>query len=256
MPRRRNLSYVLAFALALSCGGSGAARAQTPTMPIPPGTCDLPASGPPGEPTLPHVAEALRGAGPLDVLAVGSGTMANPQLKPEEEFPARTAQALRAERPGLDVHVTVEARRGATAVDMLASLHKALAAHPYRLVLWQTGSVEQLRASPPDELARTLLDGANQAAAAGADLVLIDPQYAAEMPTPADPAAYQAAFASVAGQRGVVLLSRYALMQDWARSGRLDLGHVKRGDRHRTLTLLHACLGRALGAAILDGAAG
>ena len=38
---------------------------------------------------------ALRGAAPLDVLAVGSGTMANPRLKPDEAFPGRTAQALR-----------------------------------------------------------------------------------------------------------------------------------------------------------------
>ncbi len=239
------------MALAFSAATLSSAHAQ----PIPPGTCDLPAATTPASPpTLPHVADALRGTGPLDVLAVGSGTMANPRLKPDEAFPGRTAQALRVARPGLDVRVTVEAKRGATAVDMLATLRKALAAHPYRLVLWQTGSVERMRASPPAELARTLADGAKQAEAAGADLVLIDPQYAAELPTPTDPAPYQAAFAAVAGQPGVALLSRYALMQDWARSGALDLGHVKRVDRHRTLVLLHACLGRALGAAILDGA--
>ena len=239
------------MALALGAFTFGPSRAQ----PIPPGTCDLPAAAAPATPpTLPHVADALRGTGPLDVLAVGSGTMANPRLKPDEAFPARTAQALRVARPGLDVRVTVEARRGATAVDMLATLRKALAAHSYQLVLWQTGSVERLRASPPADLARTLADGVKQTEAAGADLVLIDPQYAAELPTPTDPAPYQAAFASVAGQPDVALLSRYALMQDWARAGTLDLVHVKRADRHRTLVLLHACLGRALGAAILDGA--
>lgn len=243
--------HALIAALAIGSVLAGASHAQT----IPPGTCDLPAAAATASPpSLPHVAAALRGGGPLDVLAIGSGTMANPRLKPDEAFPGRTAQALRTERPGLDVRVAVDAKRGATAVDMLATLRKALAAHQYRLVLWQTGSVEQLRASPPGELARTLADGAKQTGAAGADLVLIDPQYAAELPTATDPAPYQAAFASVAGQPGVALLSRYALMQDWARSGALDLGHVKRVDRRRTLLLLHACLGRALGAAILDGA--
>ncbi len=223
--------------------------------PIPPGTCDVPApvtDGP--HASLPHVAASLSGGGPLDILAVGSGTMSNPRLRPDEAFPARTAQMLRDAKPGLDAHVTVEARRGESAADMLTALRHALAAHPYRLVLWQTGSVEELRGTAPGELEKTLADGADATAAAGADLVLIDPQYATELATVADPAAYRAAFAQAATRPGVALLSRYALMQNWAKAGRLDLEHVKEKDRHRTLALLHACIARALGAAILDGA--
>jgi len=245
--------WVIALALGLA-PASFAQPAPAPMPPIPAGTCDvptMPANGP--HVSLPQVAAALSNGGPLDILAIGSGTMANPRLHPDEAFPARTAQVLRDARPGLDAHVTVEARRGQSAADMLTALRRALAAHPYRLVLWQTGSVEELRGTAPAELERTLDRGADATRDAGADLVLIDPQYATELATVADPAAYRAAFAHTATRPGVALLSRYALMQDWAKTGQLDLEHVKVKDRHRTLALLHACIARALGAAILDG---
>ncbi len=228
---------------------------------------------------LPRVAAALKPGGTLDVLTVGSATVFSPieSLQPgtvtgqalgigsgprvgslsnvsDAAFPLQMAQALRQAVPGVTVNVTVRGGRGFTATDMLDLLRKELAAHHYQLVIWQTGTVEAVRNMPSGDFYQTLADGSAAIADAGADLVLVDPQFSRFLHANADLDPYAQAMQQIAAQPGVVLFRRFELMRYWANEGTIDLERTPKAQRLSTVEALHACLGAKLAQLVAGGA--
>ncbi len=224
---------------------------------------------------LVHVSEQLKAAKHLDVLAIGSATMFGPEasLAPgtltsqsfgtlvnpvapavatlsqpasERAFPLQMAKQLRTLVPGLNVDVTVRGGRGMLASEMLELLRKELVAKHYDLVIWQTGTVEAVRNLPPGEFGQTLSEGAQAVLDAGADLVLVDPQYSRFLQTNSNIEPYFQALQQVSAMPGVILFRRFDLMRGWANEGGIDLERTGRSDREMAVVTLHACLGRHL----------
>lgn len=213
---------------------------------------------------LSHVAAVLHPGGTLPVLAVGSATVFGPQVTVSPDaahprhaasppaavsqtgFPWQMAHALEAAITGLHVPVTVIGGRGLSADIMLARMRAELTRHQYRLVIWQTGTVEAADLAPPDAFYATLTDGAAAAAAAGADLVLVDPQWSRFLEANANLAPYLSAMQAASALPGVVLFHRYDIMRGWAESAAIDLEETPKQDRTAAAVRLHACLGRAL----------
>jgi hypothetical protein len=236
---------------------------------------------------LPQVAPVLKSGGLLRVLAVGSATMFGPdaslmpgtltsqaltrQTNPpgapavppatavqpvatESAFPQQMALALQAAVPGLKVEVVSRGGRGLGATEMLALIRKELATAPFQLVLWQTGTVEAVRNSPPGEFAQVLSDGAEAVDAANANLLLIDPQYSRFLQTNSDLDPYTQALQQTASMPGVMMFHRYELMRTWVTEGQIDLERTPKTDRRKTVELLHRCLGQHLARMVLAGA--
>ena len=232
---------------------------------------------------LPHVGDALQPGRTLRILAVGSATMFGPEasLAPgtltsqalgtskspappqqftqdasEHSFPRRMAEGLRNAVPGASVQVVVRGGRGLLATDMLVILRDELkaAAIKYDMVIWQTGTVEAVRNLPPGEFAQTLLDGAETVRDAGADLILVDPQFSRFLQTNANLEPYTQALVQVAAMPGVVLFRRYDLMRSWVNDGQIDLERTNRTERKKTVETLHACLGQHLARLVLESA--
>lgn len=224
---------------------------------------------------MPHLAAALSAGQRLDVLTVGSATVFNPEANPapgtvnsrvlglsqpadaasvkppspdvsERAFPLQMAAALRAAVPGADVRVTVRGGRGMSAADMLDVLRAELAARPYQLVIWQTGTVEAVRNLPPADFAQVLSDGAALVQDAGADLVLVDPQFSRFLQTNANLEPYAQALQQVASMPGVLLFHRYDLMRTWVNEGQIDLERTPKAERQKAVEALHLCLGAHL----------
>jgi len=266
---------IFAIAAVLLVGPAYAA-ASTDTCPAADGTASNVAS-------LPHVAEALQPGKKLTVLAIGSATMFGPeasqgrgtltsqvlgagpgpvgtpgqtfaQQPSEQAFPLQMAKQLRAMVPGADVQVVVRGGRGLLATEMLALLRKELAATHYDLVIWQTGTVEAVRNLVPSEFGQTLADGAEATQAAGADLMLVDPQFSRFLQANSNLDPYLQALQQVAAMPGVVLFHRFDLMRGWANDGQIDLEHTARSDRQKAIETLHACLGRSLARLVLASA--
>ena len=212
---------------------------------------------------LPHAQGALRPGGSLLVLAIGAASAgatnaaagaaavpANPA-----SLPVQVAHALEAAVHGLHVPVTMLGGHGLTAGQMLQLLQAELPRKPYRLVLWQTGTVEAVDDMPPGDFYQALADGAAAAAAAGADLVLIDPQYSRFLEGNANLEPYLQAMQAAGTLPGVMLFHRFDTMRSWAEAGALDLEYTAKADRPAVAARLHACLGQAL-ARMLVGAGG
>ena len=220
---------------------------------------------------LPHVAAVLKTGGKLDVLTVGSATVFSPMesLRPgtvtgqalglagephpgalpnpsEAAFPLQMAQALRQAVPGLEVNVTVKGGRGVTAADMLALIRTETTAHHYQLVIWQTGTVEAVHNMPARAFYDTLSEGATAVSDAGADLVLVDPQFSRFLRANADLDPYAKSMGMIAAQPGALLFHRFELMRYWANEGQIDLERTPKGQRLKAVEALHNCLGLSL----------
>ena len=231
--------------------------------------------------SLPMVAKTLQPGAVLKVLAVGSATMFGPDaslapgtitsqslgnLSPpspakaltgpasDRAFPLQMAKALQGIVPGLEVDVTVRGGRSLLATDMLEIIRTELEANHYDLVVWQTGTVEAVRNIPPGEFGQTLSDGAEAIASAGANLVLVDPQFSRFLQTNSNLEPYEQGLQQVAAMPGVVLFRRYDLMHGWANDSQIDLERTPRSERQKVIETLHACLGKHLARLVLDSA--
>ena len=234
------LGLVLATLLA-----HGAVAAESP----PP--CDVPADLVAPAHRLARLDHTLEPGGRLEVLALGSGSLLGLRGGLDGSVPEYMVESLRATAPGATVHLTLHGARAATAAEMLVAMRKELAAHPYQLVLWQTGTVEAVRKVPPAQFHDTLTEGAVAAAAAGADLVLIDVPFSRLLEDHSDLQPYRAVIQDLSGQGDVALFRRYDLMRHWAESGAIDVEAAARGERNRVAERLRACLGQALARLVL-----
>jgi hypothetical protein len=192
----------------------------------------------------------------LHILAVGSATMRPPGRAPAGTgFARRMTDALSAAWPGAEISIEVEGRKGITAAEQLALIRSALAQGGYQLVIWQTGTVDALRKTAPEQFAATLAEGAALAASAGADLVLVDQQFSRMLEESADLAPYQQALRATATGPGRLLFRRYDLMREWVNTGVIDLERASPTTRLSLAESLHRCLGHALATLVINGVA-
>ena len=233
--------------------------AAAPVSPVPAVVCPSSEAG--GDAVaVPHLAAALKPGGMLALLAIGSANAPEPAAGAAPAAPTalpwQVARALESAVRGLHVSVTMLGGHGLTAGQMLDRLQAELPRKAYRLVLWQTGTVEAVDDMPPEEFYQALADGAAAAQAAGADLVLIDPQYSRFLEGNANLAPYFQALQAAGTLPGVMLFHRFDTMHDWVEAGAFDLERTARADRPAVAARLHACLARVLARMLVAGGAG
>ena len=272
---RSLLRHALSLGLLLSPLAAQAGTARDP--------CQAPDDVAGAVAALPKVAAVLKPGNTLHILGIGSATMfgpdasltpgtltsqaatpaapiAPPAARPiaaeasDKAFPKQMAKALQAAVPGIQVDITIRGGRGMTAAEMLPLLKHELAGNHYQLVLWQTGTVEAVRNSPPGDFAQVLADGAEAIETAGANLVLVDSQYSRFLQTNSNLDPYTQALQQIASMPGVMLFHRFDLMRAWATDGQIDLERTPKPDRKRVADVLHACIGAHLARVVLAGA--
>jgi acyl-CoA thioesterase I len=212
----------------------------------------------PSAEALPRVAGVLHPGATLDVLVVGTAQdPGHPTSMVATSgivgYPWKMAEAVEAAVPGLKVNLTVRGRHGAAAGEVAELIRDEVGTGPYKLVLWQTGTVEAVGNVSPDDFTQALVEGVDAATSKGADIVLVGPKYSRFLEAHADVEPYERALEQVAGVRNVALLPRYDLMRRWADAGQIDLERADVAERRPTLQLLHTCLGDYLARMVLAG---
>jgi acyl-CoA thioesterase I len=222
----------------------------------PPDPCAAPADFTTPEAPLLRFAAAIKSRGPVNVLAIGSAATVGDALGggPHGAFPDRMVDALQAALPKVTFRLILRGGRGMSAADMLPLLETAVASQHVALVLWQTGTVEAVRGEDPDVMLAALQEGVQHARDAGADVVLIDPQFSRFLRANTDLDPYETALQQVAVLPGVVLFHRFDVMKNWAEDGTIDLERVSLHERAREMALLNSCLGSTLARFVLTGA--
>lgn len=205
---------------------------------------------------LPQIADAIASGKPVPVLAVGSATTVGDHAEGGQivSFPQRMLTVLTAALPQAKFDLTVAGKRGLSAEEMLTLLKTALRERRYALVLWQTGTVEAVRRLRPDAFAAALEAGGKAVADAGADLILIDPQFSRFLRSHADLDTYENAIQRAGARDGALLFRRFDLTRAWVLDGRIDPEHAAKTTRIEAATTLNRCVGEVLAAFVLNGA--
>jgi len=128
-----------------------------------------------------------------------------------------------------------------------------LAARP-QLVLWQIGTNSVLRDHPLNPHAVQLHEGIEQLKAAGADVVLIDPQFAPAVLAKSETPGMVRQIALAAKEADVGLFQRFAVMREWHDGQHLPFDTFVSPDHLHMNDWSYACLAKLLGGAIAEAA--
>jgi acyl-CoA thioesterase I len=204
---------------------------------------------------LVHTMRRLANGQPLTIVAIGSSSTAGAGASsPAATYPSRLAVELRARFPGREITVLNRGVNGEETNNMMARFEAdVLAAHP-QLVLWQIGTNSVLRDHPLNPHAVELHDGIEELKAAGADVVLIDPQFAPAVLAKSETQGMVEQIALAAKQENVGLFQRFAVMRDWHDVQHLSFDAFVSPDHLHMNDWSYACLAKLLGGAIAEAA--
>jgi lysophospholipase L1-like esterase len=179
--------------------------------------CRAPKGGAKSFGSLPHVAAKLVAGKPVLIVAFGSSsTQGFGSTAPEFTYPNRLAAQLRRHYPGADITVLNRGKGGEDAPEMMKRLQTEVIDVKPDLVIWQVGTNAVLRNLDPAETAKIVEEGVGLIQAAGADLVLVDPQYSPAVNAKAENASRMVKLLGrVAELRHVGFFPRFEVMRDW-----------------------------------------
>jgi acyl-CoA thioesterase I len=199
---------------------------------------------------LARTANTLQSHGPLRVVAIGSSsTRGLWQTDPALTYPGMLKSELERLKPGLQVSITNSGRNADTIPGNVARFERDVFAHKPDLVIWQIGTNDVTWLQSSDSLTGKIVDGIRQLKAAGADVVLMDQQYAPVI-LASNYSKMQASIIEAAKQENVPLFSRFDLMRR-AVEGGLPMTALTTWDGLHSSADGYACVGRALARAIM-----
>jgi lysophospholipase L1-like esterase len=169
-------------------------------------------------------------------------------------YPNRLMIELAQRFPTQAITVLNRGISGERAMDMLARFDESVAAEHPDLVIWQVGTNAVLRGYEHSKSNILIRDGIRRMKAIGADVVLIDPQFAPKVIAKAEIEDMIDLISSAAAQENVNLFHRFALMRHWYEIVRTPFERFVSSDGLHMNDWSYGCLAKALADAIADAA--
>ena len=230
----------------------GATPAAAPAAPAAP-RCVIPQDLARFDLPLRGTARKLAAGKPIKIVAIGSSsTFGAGASKPYNAYPSRLAAELAAEFVDHDITVLNRGVNGDTATDMLARFERGVIAEKPDLVLWQVGTNSLLRGDPVAPHRSLLHGGIVRLKEMGADVVLIDPQYAPRVLARPNAEEMLKLLEQTARFETVNLFRRFALMRHWREVERMPFEAFLSPDELHMNDFSYGCVARALGGAIAE----
>jgi acyl-CoA thioesterase-1 len=202
-----------------------------------------------------RVAEKLTSGKPITIVAIGSSSTAGAGASsPAANYPSRLQVELKQHFRGHPITVINRGIGGEEIGDMLKRFDKAVVAAKPDLVVWQLGTNSVIRNHPLNDHGAAIRAGVNKIRATGADVVLIDPQFAPKVIVKPDAARMVALIALTAKREDVDLFPRYDLMRRWYDADHLSFKIFVSADGLHMNDWSYACLAKGLGVAIAEAA--
>ncbi len=204
---------------------------------------------------LRHAARRLASSEPLTIVAIGSSSTAGAGASsPAASYPSRLAVELKQRFPTHDITVLNRGVNGETTEQMMARFATGvIAAHP-DLVLWQVGTNSVLRDRPLRPHSMLLHEGVAQLKDAGADVILIDMQFAPRVLAKPETEGMEDQIAVAAKDEGVDLFRRFAVMRNWHEVQHIPFDTFVAPDALHMNDWGYGCVAKLLAAGIADAA--
>ena len=200
-----------------------------------------------------HTARLLASGAPIKIVALGSSsTYGAGASTSAASYPSQLAHELARLFPGHEITVLNRGVNGDEAPDMLARLDTAVIAEKPDLVLWQVGTNSVLRDKAVLPHATVLHEGLLRLKATGADVVLIDPQYAPRVISKANCEGMVSLIATAAKAEHVGVFHRFELMRRWYEAEHLPFEAFISPDGLHMNDWSYGCLAKALAVALAE----
>jgi acyl-CoA thioesterase-1 len=204
---------------------------------------------------LAHVARKLASHEPLTIVAIGSSSTAGAGASSKAaNYPSRLEAELRRAFPAQSISVLNHGIGGEEIGDMLKRFDSAVVAEKPDLVLWQLGTNSVLRHHPVGDHGAAIRAGLAKIRATGADIVLIDPQYAPKVINKPEAEPMLELIAFTAKQENVDLFRRFAVMKRWHKEDHLAFTTFVSRDGLHMNDWSYACMAKGLARAIAEAA--
>jgi acyl-CoA thioesterase I len=204
---------------------------------------------------LRRTARRLAAGQPLKIVALGSSsTVGLGASSPSASYPSRLAVELIDRFPKSDVTVLNRGVSGEEAPDMVARIETSVAVQEPDLVIWQLGTNWVLGDYPLDPKAAVLHQGLARLRAIGADIVLIDPQFAPKVLAKSESESMVEQIAAIAEEEHVDLFPRFDVMRRWREVQSLPFDAFVSPDGLHMNDWSYACIAKWLAAAIAEAA--
>jgi acyl-CoA thioesterase-1 len=227
------------------------ARAETPAAPVCAPTAEyMRLSGP-----LARIAQRIADRQPVTIVAMGSSSTAGVGASTiDHNYPSQLEARLKTRFPGIEFRMINRGMSGAVDREMIARFEVDVHAVNPDLVLWQVGTNALLRSEGIDKEGDVMRDGLRRLRAIGADVVLIDPQYAPRVI--AKPLAREliSLMAKAARAKSINVFHRFAIMKHWREVAGIPFETFLSPDELHMNDWSYACIARALGGAIAEAA--
>jgi lysophospholipase L1-like esterase len=247
------------LAAALFAAGIGLSHAED-RIPAPAAAAQPPACAAPDDVTrlmnpLARTGRRLAAGEPVKIVAIGSSSTAGAGASaPDKSYPAQLAIELETRFPAQPIAVINRGVNGEEAKDMVARLDEGVLSERPDLILWQVGANSVLRDSPIPAVRSDILEGLRRMKASGADVVLIDPQFAPKVLAKKEADAMVDLLATTAKTQHVDLFRRFAVMRHWRQVARIPFEVFISPDELHMNDWSYGCLAKLLGGAIAEAA--
>ncbi len=203
--------------------------------------------------TLPRVARKLNARAPVTIVALGSSsTQGYGSSSPAYNYPNRLAAQLRRKYPFSEINVINRGIGGQEVPEMVARLQSSvLDLHP-DLVIWQLGTNSVVRGNDNPNTAALVEDGVSRIQAAGADVVLIDPQYAPAVTAKKEGASRMVKLiGDIARLKKIAVFPRFEVMRHWHEEEKMPFDTFVTADGLHMNDWGYACFAQLLGDTII-----
>jgi lysophospholipase L1-like esterase len=202
---------------------------------------------------LAHTAKKIAAGEPLKIVAIGSSSTAGAgATSPANSYPSRLAVELVALFPKQQITVVNRGVNGEEARDMLARFDENVIAEKPDLVIWQVGTNAVLRDHPLTPAGSLMHEGITRLKEAGADVILVDLQYAPKVLAKADADGMVALIGATAKTENVGLFQRFAVMRHWKQAANIPYEKFLSPDGLHMNDWSYGCIAKLLAGSIAD----
>ncbi len=192
---------------------------------------------------------------PLKIVAIGSSSTAGAGATSDANtYPSRLAAELQTMFPHQPIVVVNRGVNGDEANGMLARFDAEVIAEKPDLVIWQVGTNSVLRDDPIAPAGRLISEGLTRLKATGADVVLLDPQFAPKVLAKADAANMVELLAHAAKSQNVDLFRRFAVMRHWRQVSHIPFEVFISEDELHMNDWSYGCIAKLLAGSIAEAA--
>jgi acyl-CoA thioesterase-1 len=251
MTHTRSTLFLSAAALAVLTLAAPMASAAEPM----PAGCRAPSDVTRLDYVLARTSRRIADREPLKIVAIGSSSTAGAGASsPAASYPSRLEAYLRERFPKETITVTNRGVNGEEAREMLARFDESVIAEKPDLVLWQVGSNAVLRDHPIAPANALIREGVRRLKDAGADVVLVNPQFAPKIIGKPDLDSMIKLIDIAAKEAHVGVFHRFSVMRHWYETEHMPFEAFLSPDELHMNDWSYACVAKLLAGAIVEAA--